>query len=221
MGEVEKREFLSCLVISQNDESRVLVVDLAKALELAPVHVVSAFREADQYLFSDASLPGIVIVDDSDQNLISEIEHLRSQDAADMPVILLTESSDARQYVDWIRAGISEIIRKPLNSACLLESLQTWILHKRHMDDLCRGHSSSVSVPNLSFTLPSSPMRVLLIDEDVQSNSLIAQALTASHLTFCIETNYEQGIVRAIQEIFPLILFGFASGHLLLSLFLF
>lgn len=114
------------LLVEDNPDDEALTLRAFSKTNIGnPVHVVRDGQEALDYLFGDAALPSLVLLDLKLPKVdgLEVLRQIRANDrTAILPVVILTSSREEQDLVSGYRLGANSYVRKPVDFGSFLEA---------------------------------------------------------------------------------------------------
>lgn len=187
------------------DDSVSIVFSIGKILELNGYVVESAYNGSDalrkisQQAFDavicDIEMPGI-----SGMNFL---ERVRDEYDRDLDVILMTGYLDQDYFIQAIRLGASDFIRKPIESKQLLHSISRIMERKRNKNDINNFYANLKSA---SQTFEIDPIRFWQAGISKAFNQYLRQSLGlqrnfANELLVCLDEMVYNALIHGTLEL--------------------
>ncbi|MEO1198419.1 MAG: response regulator [Pseudomonadota bacterium] len=130
----ESLEKLSILIVDDNSYMRKIIRTILSGLGIRSVIEAETVDEAFQKMTSD--VPSLVITDWAmpGQDGIALIRMLRDEMTSPdpfIPIILLTAYTEKKHIIAAIRAGVNEVLSKPISASALLSRLEAIVFSPR------------------------------------------------------------------------------------------
>jgi len=140
------------LVVSADEASRTHLVETLMGAGYS-THAVGSESEALGFL--EANKPQAIVIDLAPG---SELLHLvrARKELAEVPVLVLTESSADDGILEALDAGADDFVRKPFRAAELLSRLKRQLRVRQYIDTIARRERTSQLVLDLTQALSSS-----------------------------------------------------------------
>jgi len=159
-----------------------------------------ACRQRFDIILMDMHLPGLSGLDVS-----REIrQHLQTQNLA-TPIIALTASVRPADIGRYLKAGLQDVVAKPVKRQVLLTALQQ-ALFPQQTSSLNTSLDASLNYPPTVLSQQALPLEFLILEKDISEPVLLDPAMLATHLEFLGEEKLGQlmqSFVMTVQQTWP------------------
>lgn len=189
------------------DDSVSIVFSIGKILELNGYMVDSAYNGSDalrkisqqafDVVICDIEMPGI--------SGMSFLERVRDEYDRELDVILMTGYLDQDYFIQAIRLGASDFIRKPIESKQLLHSISRILERRRNKNDINNFYTNLKSA---SQTFEIDPNRFWQAGIGKAFNQYLRQSLGlhrnfANELLVCLDEMVYNALIHGTLELSP------------------
>lgn len=189
------------------DDSVSIVFSIGKILELHGYTVDSAYNGSDALRKISQQVFDVVICDIEMPGIsgMSFLEKVRDEYDRELDVILMTGFLDQDYFIQAIRLGASDFIRKPIESKQLLHSITRILERRRNKNDINNFYGNLKSA---SQTFEIDPNRFWQAGIGKAFNQYLRQSLGlkrnfANELLVCLDEMVYNALIHGTLELSP------------------